>query len=105
VFRRFNFRGKQTNKIRVDAVALFWLGVITLYGSTGIEAGGTESLRKAVTFNRDVAPIFYKSCAEGHRPGEAAPFWVPSYKDGRVEHCLGWRSCDGSGMAHRFLLK
>ncbi|HXG66177.1 MAG TPA: cytochrome c, partial [Blastocatellia bacterium] len=39
--------------------------------------------RKAVTFNKDVAPIFFNSCADCHRPGEAAPFSVLSYKEAR----------------------
>ncbi|HXY14642.1 MAG TPA: tetratricopeptide repeat protein [Terriglobales bacterium] len=34
-----------------------------------------------VTFNRDIAPIVYHSCATCHRPGEAAPFPLLSYKD------------------------
>lgn len=38
---------------------------------------------KQVTFTKDIAPIFYKSCAECHRPGEGAPFSVLSYKDVR----------------------
>src|SRR5499433_963014 len=38
---------------------------------------------KNVTFNKDVAPIFFKSCAECHRPGESTPFSVLSYKDVR----------------------
>jgi hypothetical protein len=37
----------------------------------------------AVTFTKDVAPILYNKCAECHRPGEAAPFSVLSYKDVR----------------------
>jgi len=37
----------------------------------------------AVTFTKDVAPILYSKCAECHRPGEAAPFSVLSYKDVR----------------------
>ncbi len=37
----------------------------------------------AITFNKDIAPIFFKSCAECHRPSEAAPFSVLSYKDVR----------------------
>jgi mono/diheme cytochrome c family protein len=36
-----------------------------------------------VTFTKDVAPILYKSCAECHRPGEAAPFSTLTYKDVR----------------------
>jgi mono/diheme cytochrome c family protein len=35
------------------------------------------------TFTKDVAPILFKSCAECHRPGEAAPFSLLSYKDAR----------------------
>ena len=38
---------------------------------------------KAVTFSKDVAPIFYKNCAECHRPGETAPFSALTYKDVR----------------------
>ena len=36
---------------------------------------------KNITFSKDVAPIFFKNCAECHRPGESAPFSVMSYKD------------------------
>src|SRR5499426_2621226 len=42
---------------------------------------GAGSSAGDVTFNKDVAPIFFKNCAECHRPGEAAPFSVLSYKD------------------------
>ncbi|MBI1765532.1 MAG: cytochrome c [Acidobacteria bacterium] len=38
---------------------------------------------KNATFSKDVAPIFFKNCAECHRPGEGAPFSVLSYKDVR----------------------
>jgi mono/diheme cytochrome c family protein len=46
-------------------------------------ASGTKSVAPVVTFNKDIAPIFFKSCAECHRPGETAPFSVLSYKDVR----------------------
>jgi mono/diheme cytochrome c family protein len=36
-----------------------------------------------VTFSRDVAPIFFNNCVECHRPGEAAPMSLLSYKDAR----------------------
>ena len=32
-----------------------------------------------VTFNRDIAPIVFHSCATCHRPGEAAPFSLLNY--------------------------
>jgi len=34
-----------------------------------------------VTFDRDIAPIVYKYCAPCHRPGEAGPFPLLTYKD------------------------
>jgi tetratricopeptide (TPR) repeat protein len=33
------------------------------------------------TYNRDIAPIIFRSCATCHRPGEAAPFSLLSYSD------------------------
>ena len=33
----------------------------------------------AVTFNRDIAPIVYRSCARCHHPGEAGPFPLLTY--------------------------
>ena len=38
---------------------------------------------RQITFTKDVAPIFYKSCAECHRPGEAAPFSLLSFREAR----------------------
>ncbi|HKQ78480.1 MAG TPA: cytochrome c, partial [Blastocatellia bacterium] len=42
-----------------------------------------KSVAKNVTFNKEVAPIFFNNCAECHRPGESAPFSILSYKDVR----------------------
>ena len=36
-----------------------------------------------VTYNKDIAPILQKHCQGCHRPGEAAPFSVATYKDTR----------------------
>lgn len=36
-----------------------------------------------VTFDKDIAPILYQSCAPCHRPGEAGPFSLLSYADAR----------------------
>ncbi|HMY74593.1 MAG TPA: hypothetical protein PLQ88_22425, partial [Blastocatellia bacterium] len=44
-------------------------------------ASGTSG--KELTFSKDIAPIFFKNCAECHRPGEGSPFSVLSYKDVR----------------------
>ena len=36
-----------------------------------------------ITFSKDVAPIFFKSCTGCHRPGEIAPMSLLTYKDAR----------------------
>lgn len=36
-----------------------------------------------VTFNRDIAPIVFRSCSSCHRPGEAAPFSLLTYSDAK----------------------
>jgi mono/diheme cytochrome c family protein len=60
--------------------AVFLVSITTTSASDKDKTGkGAE----AVTFNRDVAPIFYAKCAECHRPGEAGTFSVLSYKDVR----------------------
>jgi len=43
----------------------------------------TSKLQKEITFSKDVAPIVYENCVYCHRPGEAAPFSLLSYKDAR----------------------
>src|SRR5262249_39916930 len=35
------------------------------------------------TFNRDVAPIFYKHCVTCHHPGQNSPFSLQTYTDAR----------------------
>ena len=40
-----------------------------------------SSSQPQVTFNRDIAPIIFHSCANCHRPGEAAPFSLLTYAD------------------------
>jgi tetratricopeptide (TPR) repeat protein len=36
-----------------------------------------------VTFNRDIAPLLYRACAQCHRPGEAGPFSLLTYADAK----------------------
>jgi len=37
-----------------------------------------------ITFNRDIAPILFRSCATCHRPGEAGPFPLLTYADAKA---------------------
>jgi mono/diheme cytochrome c family protein len=46
-------------------------------------ADGLAKSKASVTFNKDVAPILFKNCVECHRPGEAAPMSLLSYKEAR----------------------
>ncbi|HXU40331.1 MAG TPA: DUF3471 domain-containing protein [Blastocatellia bacterium] len=71
------------NRIRLIVTAVSCLAVAGAFALGAVEANGPGTSAKNVTFNKDIAPIFYKSCAECHRPGEAAPFSVLSYKDVR----------------------
>jgi mono/diheme cytochrome c family protein len=71
------------NKIRVVIISLICFAGAGLFALPAIQASGAGSTPKNATFTKEVAPIFYKSCAECHRPGEAAPFSVLSYKDVR----------------------
>jgi len=42
-----------------------------------------QNSQAQVAFNRDIAPIIFRSCAVCHRPGEAAPFSLLTYSDVR----------------------
>ena len=42
-----------------------------------------EKTATQVTFNRDIAPIVFRSCSTCHRPGEAAPFSLLNYEDAK----------------------
>ncbi len=64
------------------ATVIAVIGAISLAFSTGIGTADTKS-KKVVTFNKDIAPIFFKNCAECHRAGEAAPMSLLSYKEAR----------------------
>jgi len=43
----------------------------------------TPSAQTPVTFSEHVAPIVFANCTSCHRPGEAAPFSLMSYRDAR----------------------
>ncbi len=65
--------------------SLFTLTLMLLGVACFVTLTTTSAKRKsaAVTFNKDVAPIFNAKCAECHRPGETAPFSTLTYKETR----------------------
>src|SRR5262247_1110279 len=68
-------------KARIIIVVTVLCAAVSLFALPASRAKDTKPSAKNVTFTKDVAPIFFKNCAECHRPGEAAPFSVLSYKD------------------------
>ncbi len=54
-----------------------------LAGSSAAPKSASEGTAAQVTFNRDVAPIIFRSCSSCHRPGEAAPFSLLNYSDAK----------------------
>src|SRR5499433_4244228 len=43
----------------------------------------TQPTQAQVTFTKDVAPIFYRSCVRCHRPDEIAPMSLLTYNEAR----------------------
>jgi mono/diheme cytochrome c family protein len=70
-------------KARIIIVVTILCAAAALFALPAGRAKDTKPSAKDVTFTKDVAPIFFKNCAECHRPGEAAPFSALSYKDAR----------------------
>src|SRR5262244_174451 len=71
-------------KVRMIPVVTVSLAAICLFALPATNANSDKKpAAKNVTFTKDVAPIFFKQCAECHREGEIAPFSVLSYKDVR----------------------
>jgi len=59
------------------------LTLVCLITVTNGSAENPSQVPNTVTFTKDVAPIFYKSCTGCHRPGEIAPMSLLTYKDAR----------------------
>jgi mono/diheme cytochrome c family protein len=70
-------------KRRISAIPGIALAAMCLYWLPAISANGDKTAAKQVSFNKDVAPILFKNCAQCHRPDDIAPFSVLSYKDAR----------------------
>ncbi len=50
----------------------------------GRSGAATPRAETQITFNRDIAPILFRSCATCHRPGEAGPFPLLTYADAKA---------------------
>jgi mono/diheme cytochrome c family protein len=52
-----------------------------LLGILASAAASAATSTSVPTYNKDIAPILYKNCANCHRPGEVAPFSLLTYQD------------------------
>ncbi len=67
------------------SMSFFFLAIALVFESHSAPKPQGQSPRanQQVTFNRDIAPILFRSCAGCHRPGEAGPFPLRTYKDAK----------------------
>lgn len=72
---------KRSSLFQIIAIVAATLVMVTLQIGSADSAANTA--KENVTFNKDIAPIFYKSCVNCHRPGEAAPMSLMTYKESR----------------------
>jgi Flp pilus assembly protein TadD/mono/diheme cytochrome c family protein len=57
-------------------------GIRALYATAARQSTPpSKATALQVTFNRDIAPIVFRNCAQCHHPGEAGPFPLLSYAD------------------------
>lgn len=70
---------KRTLSVSVGLVIGIVAAAMILSSSISASSGG----KKEVTFNKDIAPIFYKNCAECHRANDIAPMALMTYKESR----------------------
>jgi hypothetical protein len=66
----------------LSLAAVICLTAAFIFIETG-DAIDEKTANNNVTFTKDVAPIFFRNCAECHRPGEGAPFSALSFKEVR----------------------
>ena len=58
-----------------------WVAACGLLLSTECSGAGDTAGPDALTFNKDVAPIVFESCAACHHPGGSAPFSLLTYRE------------------------
>ena len=59
------------------------LAVVGILAAKRAPSQTSPSESSQVTFNHDIAPIMFRSCATCHRPGEAGPFSLLTYSDAK----------------------
>ena len=70
----------KSNKLVISLFVLFFGVAVAVFSS---DSSADSKTNKRITFNKDIAPIFYKNCAECHRPNDIAPMSLVTYKEAR----------------------
>jgi tetratricopeptide (TPR) repeat protein/mono/diheme cytochrome c family protein len=75
----------RSSQALVAGISFFALAIALVLQShpAPIPQSSSPMANPQVTFNRDVAPILFRYCAGCHRPGEAGPFPLLTYKDAK----------------------
>src|SRR4051812_46627731 len=60
-----------------------FMRVLSLFAAGMAVSAAVAAADSTPTFTKDVAPIFYKSCIECHRPTMFAPMSLTTYEDAR----------------------
>src|SRR5262245_62599595 len=72
-----------TRFFRAAGLALLATVTVLAIAATGASAQQAAPTQAQVTFTKEVAPIFYRSCVRCHRPDEIAPMSLLTYNDAR----------------------
>jgi mono/diheme cytochrome c family protein len=74
---------RYVNPPLIRVAAFFLATVIGGLRTAAVEAQTSAPATAQVTFSKDVAPIFQRSCQTCHRPGQVAPMSLMTYQDAR----------------------
>jgi len=70
--------------MRVTSALLLWAALVaSAFAQQPALSTPAATPAEAVTFSRDVAPIFYEHCVGCHRPGQMAPMSLLTYENAR----------------------
>src|SRR5260370_42342549 len=64
-------------------VNALWIASILTAAAWAADLTGQTDAGRQVTFNKDIASIFQKSCQNCHHPGTSAPMPLMTYNDAR----------------------
>src|SRR5262245_30952253 len=74
--------GRSRSFVSLGSAAVLGLSLAAMF-STPARPAAQSGAKNQVTFSKDVAPIFQKSCQTCHRPDSIAPMSLINYSDAR----------------------